>query len=148
MRCNIENYVPIVVPGLSTGSSTSSTPTSPASLPQNSVSCTLRPAAIRSESMSERARRDPLRDLPEWLEEFTKSCRGRSSSTQGLTREFFSRISFRAAEKSGIGQTQYFRLLSRRTEIAISARGPKLQGLRAEDALVKSYLVQKMLVTW
>ena len=35
-------------------------------------------------------------------------------------------------------------LTSRKTEIARSARGPKLQGPRAEDALAESYLVQKI----
>ena len=39
-----------------------------------------------------------------------------------------------------------FILTSRKTEIARSARGPKPQGLRAEDVLAESYLVQKMLV--
>ena len=33
MQCSTEHYVPIVVHGLSTGSSSSATPTSPASLP-------------------------------------------------------------------------------------------------------------------
>ena len=37
-------------------------------------------------------------------------------------------------------------LTSRKTEIARSARGPKSQGPRAEDALAEPYLVQKMLV--
>ena len=39
------------------------------------------------------------------------------------------------------------KLNSRKTEIARSARGPKSQGHRAEDALAESYLVQKFLVT-
>ena len=39
------------------------------------------------------------------------------------------------------------KLTSRKTEIARSARGPTSQGLRAEDALAESYLVQKILVT-
>ena len=34
-----------------------------------------------------------------------------------------------------------------KTEIARSARGQKLQGPRAEDAMVQLYLVLKMLVT-
>ena len=37
-----------------------------------------------------------------------------------------------------------FILISRKTEIARSARGPKSQGLRAEDALAESNLVQKI----
>ena len=36
-----------------------------------------------------------------------------------------------------------FILASRKTELARSARGPKSQGLRAEDVLVESNLVQK-----
>ena len=114
IQCNTENTVPIVVPGLSTVSSSSTTPTSPASLPQGSVVSPLRPAATRSESTSRQARRDPLpepaeienpnqnnneavlhdplRDLPEWLQEFThrEPCGRKSSSTQGRTRELFS----------------------------------------------------------
>ena len=40
------------------------------------------------------------------------------------------------------------KLTSRKTEIARSARGPKSQGHRAEDALAESYFVQKILVIW
>ena len=36
--------------------------------------------------------------------------------------------------------------ISSKTEIAISARRPKLQGHRAEDALAEPYLVLKILV--
>ena len=39
-----------------------------------------------------------------------------------------------------------FKLTSLKTEIARSARGPKLQGPRAEDALAEPYVVQKILV--
>ena len=39
-----------------------------------------------------------------------------------------------------------FILASLKTEIARSARGPKLQGPCAEDALAEPYLVQKILV--
>ena len=41
-----------------------------------------------------------------------------------------------------------FTLISLKTEIARSARGPKLQGPRAEDAVAEPYLVQKTLVIW
>ena len=96
IQCSTENYVPSVVPGLSTGSSSSTAHTSPASLPPDSVVSTLRPAPTRSESTSrsargdlslepketentvkhedtEPARGDLLRDMPEWLEEFTEN---------------------------------------------------------------------------
>ena len=39
-------------------------------------------------------------------------------------------------------------VVPKKTEIARSARGPKLQGHRAEDALAEPYLEQKILVTW
>ena len=40
-----------------------------------------------------------------------------------------------------------FVIISLKTEIARSVRGPKLQGPRAEDAMAEPYLVQKNLVT-
>ena len=96
IQCSTENYVPIVVPGSSTGGSSSAKPTSPTSIPHEAVIPTLHPASTRSESTSsiervrrhsshgtaetkntnrngdnETVRRNPLRDLPECLEEFT-----------------------------------------------------------------------------
>ena len=58
IQCSTENYVPIVVHGLSTVSSSSATHTSPASLPQDSVVSPLRPETTRSESTSSQARGD------------------------------------------------------------------------------------------
>ena len=52
IQCSTENDVPIVVPGLSTGSSRSATPTSPTSISQEAVTCTLHPASTTSESTS------------------------------------------------------------------------------------------------
>ena len=86
IKCNTANYVPFVVPGLSTSSSSSSSPTSPASSSQEAVTPTEHPASTRSESMSEEVRGKPKtpnknddneeaqgnssHDLPEWPEEF------------------------------------------------------------------------------
>ena len=90
---NTTNYVPFVVPGLSTSSSTSSSPTSPTSSSQDTVNATEYPASTRSESTSEEVQgnlsRGPAEaknshknvdnvdvqgnlshDLPEWLQEF------------------------------------------------------------------------------
>ena len=80
IRSHSKNYVPIVVPGLSTGSSISATPTSPTSLPQEAVIPTRHPASTRSESSSgiERVRGDPLRDLPKLLQQFTEDLVGES----------------------------------------------------------------------
>ena len=93
IKCNTANYVPIVVLGLSTSSSSSSLPTSPTSASQESVTRTEHPASTRSENMSEEVQgnlshgpaetENPHKndddvdvqgnlshDLPEWLEEF------------------------------------------------------------------------------
>ena len=51
--CNTANHVPFVVPGLSASSSISSSPTSPTSRSQNTVTPTEHPASTRSENMSE-----------------------------------------------------------------------------------------------
>ena len=58
IQCSTENYVPILILGLSTGSSSSATHASPASLPQDSVVSTMRPETTRSENTSSQARRD------------------------------------------------------------------------------------------
>ena len=93
-QCNTENYVPIVVPELLTGSSSSTTSTSTTSLPQDIVDSTFRPAITQSQSTSSRelgdqfpesrknknkeadidtAQGDMLRDLPGWLEEIIEN---------------------------------------------------------------------------
>ena len=79
-KCNRANSIPIGVLGPSTGSSSSGTPTSATSVPQEAVILTQHPASTRSEITSgiERGLRDPLRDLPEWLEEFTENLVGDS----------------------------------------------------------------------
>ena len=58
--CNISNYVPFVVPGLFTTSSTSSTPTSSTSSSQDSVIGTENLVTERSGSMSAESRGAPL----------------------------------------------------------------------------------------
>ena len=96
IKCSKENCIPIVVPGLSTSSSSSATRTSSTSALKEAVVPTWHSASARSESTSgavrvspshepaeversnkneddERVRGDPLRDLPEWLEEFTEN---------------------------------------------------------------------------
>ena len=54
--CNSANYVPVVVPGLSTSSASSSSPTSPTSSSQETVTPAQHPASTRSESISEGVR--------------------------------------------------------------------------------------------
>ena len=97
IQCNTENYAPIVVPGLSTEPSSSATSASSTSVSQDTVRddsmpcpATTRRGSTRSRSLGDqlrdsketnnktknedrdKARRTPLRDLPESFDEFTK----------------------------------------------------------------------------
>ena len=67
--CNISNYVPFVVSGLSTSSSTTPTPTSPTSSSQDSVfdisRYTENPVPKRSGSTSEELQGNPLHETAE-----------------------------------------------------------------------------------
>ena len=65
IHCSTENYVPIVVLGLSTGSSSSATRTSPTSVPQEAVVPALRPASTRSDSTRSPERRGPSHEPAE-----------------------------------------------------------------------------------
>ena len=97
--CNLSNYVPFVVPGLSKSSSTTPTPTSSSSSSQDSVfdvsRYTENPVPERSGSTSEELRGNPmqkpteteninkngredvqsnlLHELPDWLQEFREN---------------------------------------------------------------------------
>ena len=86
INCNTANYVPFVVLGPSTSSSTSCSPTSSASSSQDTVATTEHPATERSESMSaadteipnknddnEELRSELLQDVPDWLQEFKEN---------------------------------------------------------------------------
>ena len=124
IKCNNPNYVPIVVPGLSTGCLSSATPTSPTSLSQESVVPTQHSASTRSESTSsiERIRGDPLRDLPEWLEGITANLvdesvpEHRDTNPQAL---LVNQLQSREEKRHRAGTVCL--LTSRRTEIATSA---------------------------
>ena len=98
--CNTENYVPIVVAGLSTASSSSSSSATPTSLPQDSTGSIHIPASVEWESRCARRRKPSSRrnqkfktqykwgsrartewpvlfpsssDVPEWLREFSEN---------------------------------------------------------------------------
>ena len=77
----------------------------------------------------EQVREDPSHsDRPEWRQEFRENL-----------------VGDRVPERRDSPNT-VLKITSLKTEIARSARGPKLQGPRAEDVLAESYLVQKILV--
>ena len=70
--------------------------------------------------------KSPMRELPECLEDFTEHFVDEEASASS-------------------GQAHYFHTLPQKTDIARSVRGPKLQGVLAEDALEIQYLEQKTL---
>ena len=125
--------------------SSSSSPTSSTSLSQEAVTLTQHPASTGSESVSDEVRgdssrgpaetenpnknddneevlSDPLRDLPEWLEELRHNLEDESvpehrdaSSSSHVMNYFQSR------EQKWYRVSTVFLLISRRTEIAMSA---------------------------
>ena len=114
-QCNRENFVPVVVPGLSTTSSTSSTSTP--TTPSKEIDHSDHPPAIESsESVGRQARGDPYSgtdhppaiessesvdheqvrgdlchsEIPEWLQELKEKLVDDEIPEHGLTRQFFS----------------------------------------------------------
>ena len=202
--CNTENFVPIVVPGLSNSSSGSDSSTSRTLSRQGSHCSTSSSSSSSSPPVSEiqtreredrtesdispvtvstvvddrsgrpdidqanknpkpnkkepkRERGDPLfadsgrasSEIPEWLQEFRENLVDDEIPEHG------------DSHASSSHEASLEPILKRRedlckhsvythfpkTEIARSARGLKLQGHRAEDAMVEPYLVLKILVT-
>ena len=134
IKCNTD-YVPLVVPGPSASSSSSATLTSPTPLPQEAVTPTQHPASTRSDSTGcieaawgdpslgpaetenpnenrddYGAQGDPLRDLPDWFEEFTENV------VDGSVPEHKETPASSSRESASV-----LLLTSRRTEIATSA---------------------------
>ena len=140
--CNTENVVPVVVPGLSSSSSASS---SSASFPQDSSSSSPSPAKFRSDDTHDQASgdrlrssknqkttmenndnnqgtRDRLRDLPEWSEVFTDNLEDTKVPALANTSHDSNVLWKRHPGSKVFVQT------SLKTEIAKSAREPRLQG--------------------
>ena len=120
--CKTENFVPLVVPGLSSRSTTTSSSPSP---PQD-LSISLDPANTRSHegvagNCSER--------IPEWLEDFAENLE-RSEKHPQPQILLVSQIR-NVLSKLHQGST-VFLLTARKTQIARSASEPKLQDLLAE----------------
>ena len=162
IQCNTENFIPIVVPCLSMSSS-SSFPSStsmtlsmqeidhPTSSSSSSTSPTMtsstvssdsgtearedlcgidsHPASVSSSHVERIERGDPLySDIPEWLQEFRENL-----------------VDDRVPERRDTHASSSHEP-SLEPTLAGSVRGPKLQGLRAEDAMAEPYLVQKISV--
>ena len=87
-QCHTENFVPIVVPGLSTSSSSSSASTSPTSLQQDTSDDTASsPATTRSDDTSIPSSGNRSRALPQWWQNSqnigkTKECQHQGKTSQ------------------------------------------------------------------
>ena len=96
----------------------------------------------------EQVRGSPYSDIPEWLQEFRENpVKKEFLNTETHTRVLLMNH-LQNLWEVWIWVSTVFKLTSRKTEIARSARGPKSQEPRAEDALAEPYIVQKILVTW
>ena len=90
-------------------------------------------------------------DTPEWLQEFRENLVDdevvpeRGDSHASSSDEVSLEPTFWDVR---IWVSTVFLLISLKTEIARSVKGPKLQGPHAEDAMAEPYLVLKILVTW
>ena len=127
---NTENHVAIVVPGLSTGSSSSSTSVSSTSFLQDVGEPTVRPAITRSQRGSRGAQggfwrfrktknKNKHEDMLEGWKELSHDILGGSRISERIlrkndvptlrdaSRKFFSRIRNSSAERSGIGKTKH-----------------------------------------
>ena len=149
-----ENFVPLVVPGLSSnsGSSSSSTPR-----PQDSSSTSSSPATERCDDGAPGHLRDSpkklpkkrddnrtsanrLRDLPEWLEEIRDNLDDAEVPASAyISHTLRSGTSY----ESGIKEAQYLYSLLKRPKLRYLLATKKMTRLLAEDALAKLHLEQK-----
>ena len=85
-----------------------------------------------------------MRDLPEWLQEFTENLVDESVPDYRNAPASYSRELSSDPRGKVVSGSTVLKLTSRRTEIARSVRGPNLQGPRAEDAMAEPYAVLKI----
>ena len=88
-------------------------------------------------------------EIPEWLQEFREILVDEVPERRDSHASSSHKVSLEPTYKRDvrIWVSTVFILISLKTEIARSVRGPKLQGPRAEDAMAEPCLVQKILVT-
>ena len=156
IKCKSDNFVPLVVPGVSSSSGTSSSSTS---IPQDSPSTSSSPVTERRDepapknwretdpfSTNENKKRNGNRDLDDRLREiFLNGWRNSQTiwTTQKCMHPHTSlRTQIRNAPRKWHQNqgSMVFTLTSQKTEIVKNVCEPKLQGFLAEDALAKQYL--------
>ena len=154
--CNTENFVPIVVPGLSSSSSGSDSSTPRTLSRQESYCSTSSSSSSSSPSLNERRdpllkeRRDPLySEIPEWLQEFKENLvddevpehrDSHASSSHEVSLEPTSK------RREDLGKHSVYTPFPKDRNCEICKR-TKITP-RAGDAMVEPYFVLKILVTW
>ena len=165
-QCNTENYFPIVVPGLSTTSSSSSSSGSTPRKHQyrrkvHGQHLFQHQLNVGVQMSKDGGPRRPTQSKSQnliimWITSrygatrlFTKYPDGCKNSErilwmkESLSKRVLLICPLWSRRDEWYHGITVFTRTSRKTEIARSARGVKLQGHHAEDVLVKSYLVQK-----
>ena len=165
--CKTDNFVPLVVPGLSTSSgSLSSSPSPPQDSLSTSSSTSPSPDQERSDELAPRDwyRSSSKKTTTKIKRRMTVEMRTtvseiflngwRSSQIIWRTQKCMHPHTFLRTQIRNVTRKWYqyqgstvLALTSQKTEIAKSACEPKAQGLLAEDALAKFYFEQKSSVT-
>ena len=89
-------------------------------------------------------------EIPEWLQEFRENLVDDEIPLQGGSHASSSHEPSSEpspARCANLGKHSVYTHFPLKTEVARSARGPKLQGSRAEDVLAEPYLEPQILVT-
>ena len=177
ITCKTGNYVPLLVPGLSTSSDSSSSFTSKPHVPQlflkdreqhhqiqwqidvtnlqlgNHCWQTLTNLQLGNHLLDTKDRmatEDPTQGIPEWLQDFTANLEDLERHAPAHIPEGAhsdSEGSLKVVDNSKSRNT-VFLLIFQRTEIAMYVCGLKLRFLHAEDTIKDLFREQKSLVTW
>ena len=105
------------------------------------------PKPNKKETTIERG--NPLNpEIPEWLQEFRENWLMKFHYREALTPVLLLKPLWSRLQRDvRIWVSTVFILISLKTEIARSVKGPRLQGPHAEDAMAKPYFELKILVT-
>ena len=154
--CKTDNFVPLVVPGVSSSTGTCSSSTSSLQDPSSTTDTERSDEhAPGNWSQKYKKKRNGSRDsddrcaedLPEWLEEFTNNLEDIGNASASTR---FSGLTYRTSKECGIKVKEapsFFSLLQR-PKLRSMLPNWNYRGLFAEDSLAKQYLEQRSLVSY
>ena len=175
ITCTLDNFVPLVIPGLSSPSCSNSvstsrrkdqsnssgkseTSTDPTTKRRSKHACgkqmQTNPDTQASGSLgpahkkNEMNKEDPTQSIPDWLQPFTYNPEDLETHVLAHSSERDISDSEKSCFKwRHIHGSTVFKLTSQKNEIARSLKGPKLRGFRAEDAMRDHSHEQESLAT-